>query len=225
MARRKSTGNQGSRNINADTGLEHPFPNFPSRLPTHAIYCTHPAGVPGVQQRLVVMNFAADYSAKKFLDAMIAGRAYKWKAQPNYLRDQVPDTIITEDEVQIRIPGGTAMEDLLELELEGAEAEWELPESHARQAQIIRLPMSEHIEREEGDDRPARIKREPKEVKPKVDKTGMVSAGEIATQMGIEPRDVRGSLRKQNIEKPEGGWLWPASKVDEIKAIIKKGLK
>jgi hypothetical protein len=225
MARRQSSANQGSRNINADTGLEHPFPNFPSRLPTHAIYCTHPAGVPSVQQRLVVMNFAADYSAKKFLDAMIAGQGFKWKAQPSYLRDQVPDTIVTDDEVQIRIPGGTAMEDLLELELHGAELEWELPESYSRQARIIRLPISLVEEREEGDERPTRAKREPKEAKPKIDKTGLVSVAEIAAQMKIEPRDARGSLRKQNVEKPEGGWLWPASKVDEIKKVILQGLK
>lgn len=117
------------------------------------------------------------------------------------------------------------MEELLELELTGGEAEWELPEFYAVQSRIIRSPMRAQSSEEDGEDRPARVKREPKPEKPKVDKTGLVSVGDIAAQMKIEPRDARGALRKQNIEKPESGWLWPASKVEEIKAIISRGLK
>lgn len=68
-------------------------------------------------------------------------------------------------------------------------------------------------------------KKAPKEPKPKVDKTGMVSANDIAKELGVEGREVRGVLRAMKLEKPEGGWIFDKKTADEIREKVKKGLK
>jgi len=65
-----------------------------------------------------------------------------------------------------------------------------------------------------------------KERQPKVDKkAGLITVGEIAAQLKIDPKEARTSLRKQKTPKPAEGWAWSADKVDEIKKTIIKGLK
>lgn len=61
--------------------------------------------------------------------------------------------------------------------------------------------------------------------RPKVDKTGKITAGELADQMGILPREFRAVLRKLKMEKPAGGWLFDEAQAEDIKKKVKKGLK
>lgn len=68
-------------------------------------------------------------------------------------------------------------------------------------------------------------KREKKERTPRPSKDGLISIGEIAAEMKIEPRIARGILRDTKTPKPDAGWAWAKGEVDGIKAIIKKGLK
>jgi hypothetical protein len=59
----------------------------------------------------------------------------------------------------------------------------------------------------------------------KVDREGKVSANDIASQLGVEGREVRGVLRSLQWTKPEGGWLFDEDQVEEITKAIKKNLK
>lgn len=64
-----------------------------------------------------------------------------------------------------------------------------------------------------------------RERRPKVDRSGMVSANDIAKELGVEGREVRGVLRSLKMTKPEGGWLFNPKEADQLKADIKAHLK
>ncbi|USN16566.1 hypothetical protein POLEWNIK_00400 [Brevundimonas phage vB_BpoS-Polewnik] len=168
---------------------------------------------------MIVMCFLATYAAKHFVNAVLQGEAFKWAKS---------DTVIGENGVKVRCE---LLEEIIEYEWEAGEAGWELPSNFLNQCQLLRreyrddAPVSTGTEGDEEVERPKKPKREPKPEKVKIDKTGLISVGEIAEQMGIEARDARGALRKQKVEKPDGGWLWPADKVEAIKKVIKAGLK
>lgn len=238
MARRKRDTNEGSQPVSKGAALGRAFPSSPMFPPTHAVYCRYPASLPeGSDKRLVVMNFCSMYAAKKFVDSMIQGNTFKWQKARVNLGYKVPDTIVTEDDLEIRCPQG--LEEIMEYEYANdAEREWQLPEQYERQASLIRrLPgtpanlefdgemSGADIERAAGVRGSTKPKREKKEPKAKVDKTGLISVSDIAEQMKIEPRDARQALRKSKMEKPTGGWLFAPGEVEKIKAIIKAGLK
>lgn len=61
--------------------------------------------------------------------------------------------------------------------------------------------------------------------RPKLDRSGLVSANDIAVELGVEGRIVRGVLRGLKLTKPEGGWAWKPDEAEEIKKKIKAGLK
>jgi hypothetical protein len=69
--------------------------------------------------------------------------------------------------------------------------------------------------------------RAPKEPKVKVDKSGYVSANDIAKELKVEGREVRGVLRGAGLTKPDIGWAWPkdSKELKEMRALIEKGLK
>lgn len=222
MARRSSTGNKGLDQVNASTGLREPFPSSPTKPPKYAVYGTYPHDAEPGRSRLLVVPFLATYAAKHFVETLLQGGKFKW---------QSPTILIGENGVKVK---SDQLEEIIEYEYVGNEASWELPSHMTQQAEGIRREYREDdVSRPdptgaEGDDapeQPTKPKREPKPEKPKIDKSGLVSVGEIAEQMGIEARDARGALRKQKVEKPDGGWLWTPDKVDGIKKIIKAGLK
>jgi hypothetical protein len=69
--------------------------------------------------------------------------------------------------------------------------------------------------------------REKKQPKPKVDKSGLVSANEIAAELKVEGREVRGVLRSLGLTKPDVGWAWPkdSAELKDARKKIEEGLK
>lgn len=225
MARSKQRGNKGENWVNQSTGLAEPFPSCPTRQPKYAVYVSYPHDAPPGAKRLIVMNFCATYAALHFVNAALQDGSFKWKKANKVLGVLIPDTIIGENGVEIRCPQG--MEEIIEYEMSRAEEQWELPPYYVNQCDLVRREYrddSPAIDPETGE-KPVKPKREPKPKKEKVDKSGLVTIGEIAEQMEIEARDARAALRKSKLEKPPVGWAWPEDKVDEIKKLVKKHLK
>ena len=126
--------------------------------------------------------------------------------------------------------------DLLEYNPTQAEAEWHdaQVETHVRRfkygVSAEDRPSRVSVDTPEGgtnqDEAPRKkLKREKKEPKPKIDKTGMVSATDIAKELGVEGKDVRVVLRAMKLEKPQGGWLFDKKTAEDIREKVRKGLK
>lgn len=233
MSRRQSRSNKGSKSINESTGLEEPFPSCPTRQPKYGIYCSYPAGAEAGNSRKFYANFCGLYAAKHFVNEMLGFGGWEERPFEVKLGYKFLTIIWGDNEVELRCPQDGAWDEILNYEFTAAEAAWQLPDHLKNACARIRSAPPERdeivVDEETGKivipPKKEKPKKEPKPEKVKIDKSGLVSVGDIAEQMDIEARDARGALRKAKMEKPTGGWLFPPDKVEEIKKVIKKHLK
>ena len=156
--------------------------------------------------------FAQEYSARWFIDCIVGKKKITWKDTR---------TIVTEGETyKIRSPH---LEELMEYEYKGKEKQWEPPEpwlsEYKRFAGLIVGPRRTASNSHELQSEP-KAPRVAKPTEPRPD--GLVSIGDIAEELGLEPRDARKLLREKKIEKPaHGAWAWPKNAVDGIKKLLR----
>jgi hypothetical protein len=186
--------------------------------------------------KILILNFAQKYSAKFFLDQLIAGDDYEW-IDPVGPKDIGRRRIKTSFGLEISMYGDD-LKVLLEYELRGEEAAWEDDQVRKHVARLKYGRTTEdrkRIDHVEDPDAPEeervkgkkhkKEKKPKKEKKEKIDKTNLISANDIAKELEVEGREVRGVLRALKLVKPEGGWLFDKKTADEIREKVKKGLK
>ncbi len=214
-------------------GLKAPYRYHPPGSNQYVIYADLKKGDDPVG-KLLVLSFAELYSANYFTRALIGDDTYE-RAELLGSRE----AIITSAGIRISMFGHD-LERILNYEPTQLESEWEDDQLQRRVAQFkyggYERDNSSHGETDpEVDDTPGeriprpdkkgKAKKEKKEPKPKIDKTGMVTANDIASELGVEGREVRGVLRALKLEKPAGGWAFDKKTADEIREKVKKGLK
>ena len=222
MARARKSHKAGKENIRLlPSGLK------PARAQTghnpYVIYVDYKQ--PGAQHpRILIQNFHAEYAAKYFLDLLIGDNEY-------HTVDSIGSREAIRTSFGLRISMfGDDLHMLLNYKPDELEREWE---DHQLGNYVSNLKYGRNSEdREEevviGEDgiQTKKIKKEKKEkpVKVKIDKSGMVSANEIAKELGETGLDVRTVLRKM-MPKPQGGWLFPKAEAKDVAEKIKKALK
>jgi hypothetical protein len=157
----------------------------------------------------------ATYAAKKTIEYILRGDEFKWTAV---------DQITTAGELVITavgMSGRTALEAIMEYEYRRGEDDWQLSDSDCRKFDYFLA-----AERQEAAEPTAvtekRAPREKVERAPKPSRDGLVSVGDIAAELDIEPREARGILRSLKLPKPDVGWAWPAAEAAQVKAQIAK---
>lgn len=198
--------------FNKKLGLPPPFPqalgnSAPSKF---GFYCTRGT-------KFMFQHFAAAYAAKSFLDFIIDGQSYRW------LRD---DEILLDDGTRIRGERKNDLEEALEFEHSDATAQWEPPMPYPMYWNGFKGNV-----RDTDDAQPRATpvavtkKKEPVAKKEKVARPdGLVSIGDIASELNVAPRVLRGILRSEKISKPAHGWAWNASEAEKIKSKLKSKL-
>lgn len=78
--------------------------------------------------------------------------------------------------------------------------------------------------RDRGDKPGRSSKAEPRAVRA-AKPDGLVTAGALADEIGIEARVLRGALRALGLKKPDFGWAWPKAEAEGIAKQVKKQLK
>lgn len=198
-------------------GLAEPFSSAPFRGADYQFYCE---GGPGGKEAFYHIMACAPYAAKKFLDAVMQGAEYRWVDEYGHMQQA-----IRLHGSNMRITGPT-LEKVLKHEYTEDEARWEIGEPMLSEIKRFLDPTYRSFKVVEGGGgKVEKPKREKKERKPRPSRDGLVSVADIAKEMEINPREARGALRAMKAEKPAEGWAWPKDKVEEIKKIIKKGLK
>ena len=203
MARVKKT-----KTPQKSSGLEDPFPSSPMRSPRYGVYVSYRG------EFRCYINFYARYAMKKFVEACLNGNDYKWV---DGTRSGGGEAI--EDSTGLLLEG-PGLEDVINHEMNSLEEAWQLPEPYVRQAQYIRIrqvPVSIKLEEVSNSPQKAVIK-EPK--KARVDKSGLITIGSIAEELGIDAGEARKILRSKKVEKPEAGWAWSEDEVDSIKKLL-----
>jgi hypothetical protein len=202
MARKRQGTEESAR---GNQGLETPWSSSPTKPPRYVLTCHNLE-----TERTYVVNSYACYAIKKILDTIIDDREY-----------HAGGGIIEVGDINIR---SYQLGDILAHTYTKAEEAWELPSPYPEQIErFLNGPrMSKSLiaaDRNERGELPHVTS------KPKVDRTGLISIGQLCEEEGVEPRLARAELRKKKIEKPSAGWCWPADKVDNIRKIIKGAKK
>jgi hypothetical protein len=181
--------------------------------------------------RVLVLNFAAEYAARHFIDLLIHGDTWE-QADPIGSRQ----CIRTSSGVRISMFGDD-LQKLLDYKMSEDERSWE---NELIKQNVLRFKYGTHEvakkddnqERSDGADEEASedgtktpkskrgSTRTPKEPKVKVDKSEYISANDIAKELKLEGREVRGALRASGMKKPDIGWMWTKGS-DELKAARK----
>lgn len=179
--------------------------------------------------RIIVALYNQYYAARWFINSVIGPTgSYEW-IEPFAGRQ----CIRTDAGVRIGMYG--PLKDILDYEMSEEELAWSDP------------PMSKNIlhlkygswnnEKSDGEDEApdlpkhavaARaIRAERKETSPtaksnppKRDLSEYVSANDIARELKLEGREVRGILRHLKLEKPSHGWSWPKEEATNIRAQV-----
>lgn len=188
--------------------------------------------------RVLVLNFAAKYAARYFINLLIHNDEWQW-IEPLGPRKA------------IRTTGGTRismfgddLEELLEYKMSEDERAWE--DERVKQ-NTLRFKYGTHEAAKKDDNeehahgtvetlsdggtKKTKSKRggtgTPKEPKVKVDKSGFVSAIDIAKDLKVEGREVRVALRASGMTKPDIGWMWPkdSKELKDARKVIEAGLK
>lgn len=218
MARRrtiKTTSTDEEVVVTKKNELEPAWPSSPTRPPKYVLYIF-------LDNKFnSALNAVAKYAAKKLLDALLDGFDYE------LIGDHRIET--TDGHMLIRCEQGAKM--LMEYKYTAAEKEWELPKPYPNVINQIRTgryrrdddPMVDAAQLPK--EKKERVKKEVKERTPRVSREGLVSIGDICTELGIDPRDARKVLRAKKMEKPDAGWAWATKEAAEVKAMIKKELK
>lgn len=202
---------------NRRTSLKSPFPCYGGTPPLGGFWVRNLE-----RNTRSYLNFAAAYSAKKFLEAFTEGREHSFEdlsKEDFEVRccgaDPRDCSLVVEDCVVISWAGTGTMRDLLNHKYTREEEAWVLPE-----------PYPQHILRALGQltrGTPRVSKREArKEAKVRMSKEGFTSIAEICTEMKLDPREARSLLRRKKVEKTELGWAWPADSIGKIKSLLKE---
>lgn len=190
-------GSQGAENL----GLPEPYAASPGRPGKYCLYVTR-------GERLITHICCTEYAAKKFLDILLENEN---GAKVNGPTDD--DMIMTVSGLSIR---GWKLYQLIDYKLSTKEEQWELDERYVKQVMRFKVDREEST----GEETPARTRKEKVERTPKPSKEGLITIGQIAEELKMEPRDARAALRAAKVDKPSPGWCWAKNEVDEIKKIL-----
>jgi hypothetical protein len=193
-------------------------PSSPMRPPTHGLTVTHGF------EKLAHQNFTHVFAAKKFFDLIVRDDKFKWiNTKTIEVEGVTPKITIKSDE----------LEEIVEYKYKGNEAAFVLPMPYPGYAALMRGEHSERptakvdpadLPQPHKKDKPAKTV-EKKERVPRASPDGMITATQLAEQLGVKPTVLRSALRGLKLTKPAGGWLWTPADAKEVKAKVEKELK
>lgn len=217
-------------------------PAYSARVDGHryVIYCTWKKE--GEEyERCLILKFLAAYAAHHFVSKMIGNDEVTWDKWND--RDAM---IVLSSGIRIRA-ANDQMKEITNYEPTDEEAEWrddsviksvnqfkygrregddhDGPRDHknTRRKSVSREERGNNVQ-SGTDDRRGEKKVSKRSERPSIDTSGYVSANDIAKQLGVLGREVRGYLRAV-MTKPEHGWSWPKAEADKIKKQVENGLK
>lgn len=212
MGRRRTGTARREEVADGTIRLQEWTPSNPTRPSTHVLYISH-------EERLVVLAYCAAFAAKKAFETALDGDEYKWIDHR---------TIQTSRGVKIK---SNELEEIVEYDFSRTEEEWDYPPTDRSSILRVVRPQTKE-ERESRNSRlgvsndNASVERPAKREKtPRPSREGLISVQSIAQELGIEAGEARQILRKAKIEKPEAGWAGDEKWANEIRTVIKKGLK
>lgn len=199
----------------------------PTQYP-YVVYASYNPGETYETMRWLILKFIDAEAARGHINALIGND--EWEFGVTTVLEY--PSIITSRGIQITFRNQAILDEVMELDYDEQRMTPDVQYFKFRQVSERRIPTED-----EDDDLPKsakaarasraekREKREPKAPREKVDRSGMVSANDIAAELKVEGREVRGVLRAMKLEKPAGGWFFTKDKAEAIRDKVRAGLK
>lgn len=178
--------------------------------------------------RILVEKFFALYAAQYFIKKLVGNDDYEeglFNNEPPHRWKHIP-MIVTSSGVKI-MTMNKDLKTIMEYSPNEREREFDDPQlvKNIMSFKYGRQETETPVNAEEGEKKPKenRVKNNPvkeKPSKPKIDTSGYVSANDLAKQLKVEGREVRGVLRSLRLQKPDHGWSWPKKEADEIRVKV-----
>lgn len=176
----------------------------PKPLPI-VLYCYRTDG----SFRMITAHYADLWQARRFLEVLLNADPFVWEEK----RMTSDPQLMTGRGIRVR---GAQLEQIMAYDYSNDTRDLQLPDAEVRRARQIMTALPDPDEVHEAIAQ-ARQERREKLQRPKVDREGKVTIGEIAEELDMEPREARAILRSLKIEKPLGGWLFDPTEVEVIK--------
>ena len=214
MVRAKQSHKADKEKTKASTRIEHPF----------VVYSSYNPGERMETMRWLVDKFMSAEAARGHINALIGQDSWEYDGitvlkYPGIrtstgititLRDQAMlDRVMSLDYEEERMTDNVRYFKFREVAKGG------IPDSESDSRPSLRPKASR------AGDRSSKTR----DRAPRLDKTGMVSANQIAEELGCQGSAVRSVLRAMKLEKPQGGWYFDKEVAEEIKAKVRKKLK
>ncbi len=211
----------------------------PNRGPTRYPYVVYASKGRGEELRWLIEKWSTPQAARSMIEALKGDASYE-------LKRSASDTwnyMLFEDGMRISLRDDEQHTEVMELEFDDKEettypsVAWfknrERVESptggesdQAGSGDNVSKKSRRKAERKlQGDQPRVNTDKQPKLKKPRADKSGKISANDIAKELGLEGREVRGVLRAMGLVKPDGGWLFDEATADDIRKKVKDGHK
>lgn len=215
---RKSHRNDEEKSKDRRGPLEYPY----------VVYASYNPGETYETMRWLILKFMDAQSARGHINALIGND--EWEFGVTTVLEY--PSVITSRGVQITFRNQAMLDEVMALDYDEQRMTSDVSYFKFRKVDERRAPTED-----EDDDLPKSAKaarasraekrepREPKAPKEKVDRSGMVSANDIAAELKVEGREVRSVLRAMKLEKPAGGWWFDKKTAEEIRDKVRKGLK
>lgn len=178
----------------------------------HVLYCYRTDG----SYRMITAHFDDLWEARRFLEVL-------WNADPWTWEDKrmvaSSPQLITQRGIKVR---AETLDEIVAYDYGNDTRDLELADEHRRRAHQIMTALPDPEEVREAIVA-TKAERQAKKERPKIDREGKVTIGDIAEELGMEAREARAILRSLKLEKPPGGWLFDPTEVDAVKEKLNAG--
>jgi len=212
VARSKQSHRADKEKTKASTRIEHPF----------VVYSSYNPGERMETMRWLVDKFMSAEAARGHINALIGQDSWEYDG----ITVLKYPGIRTSTGITITLRSQDMLDQVMSLDYEEERMTDDVRYFKFRRVADRKAP-EDRPEYPEHQSKNRRSKADKKSVPRSVprDRSGMVSANQIAEELGCQGSAVRSVLRAMKLEKPQGGWYFDKEVAEEIKAKVRKKLK
>lgn len=160
--------------------------------------------------RMITGHFNHRWEARRFLEVLWNAEPWNWENE----RMTTDPQLMTSTGIRVR---GAQLDAVVNHDYTRDEFNLTLCEGDVRRARQIMTALPDPEEVAEAIQQERATRRAAKEERPKIDRAGKVTIGEIAEDLDMDAKEARSILRSLKWEKPLGGWLFDPGEVDAVK--------
>lgn len=179
--------------------LECPLPSAPKKLPNYCIYYDRTPTLP----HWLCQPLRFLWAARRWVEELVQDEDFE-------LIDS--RTLVTTSGITVQCE---ELQEILDYQPTPIEAAYDFPFPYSGYLKDFRHPTKLYVSEPVPKERRRKLARARKT-------PGMITIGQLAAELSIEPKEARSALRKAKVVKPECGWAWTPPDAEKIRELLNK---